>query len=73
MMTYYMPNRIGRLWPWVTRHRYETVKQENYTLRDALREANNELWKHRQLLAGLRAGDQSMTDAVTGFSPRSQP
>jgi hypothetical protein len=39
----YMPDRIMRLWPWVTRRRYETVKQENYTLRDALREANSEV------------------------------
>jgi hypothetical protein len=60
----YMPDRITSWWPWVTRRRYEDVKQENYTLRDALREANKELLKHRTLLAGLRAGDQRMTAAV---------
>lgn len=60
----YMPDRIRRWWPWVTRSRYETVKRENYTLRDALREANAELRRHRALIAGLRAGDERMTAAV---------
>jgi hypothetical protein len=60
----YMPDRIMRLWPWVTRRRYETVKQENYTLRAALREANSEPRQHRVLISGLRAGDARMTAAV---------
>ena len=59
-----LPDRIGLWWPWVTRWRYERLKQENYVLRDALREANNELRKHRALLSGLRAGDARMTAAV---------
>lgn len=63
-MTRYMPDRIGRWWPWVTRRRYEKLKQENYSLRDALRNANDELRRHRLLLGGLRAGDARMTEAV---------
>ncbi len=37
---------------------------ENYTLRDALREANKELYKHRRLIASLRDGDDHTTEAV---------
>jgi protoporphyrinogen oxidase len=60
----FIPESIGRWWPWVTRSRYERLKQENYSLRDALREANAELRKHRTLIAGLRDGDKRMTEAV---------
>lgn len=43
-------------WPlmWVSTH--EAVRLENYTLRDVLREANRELRKHKELLAGLQNG-----------------
>ncbi len=51
-------------WPLVMRYRYEELKLENYTLRDALREANSELRRHRKLLSGLRDGDRRMTAAV---------
>lgn len=51
-------------WPWVSRRRYEALQAENYTLRDALREANKELVRHRALLSGLRNGDRRMTEAV---------
>lgn len=37
---------------------------ENYTLRDALREANKELYRHRRLIASLRDGDDHTTNAV---------
>jgi hypothetical protein len=43
-------------WPFMLRSTHDAVRVENYTLRDALREANKELVKHRQLLAGLRNG-----------------
>lgn len=31
-----LPARIFRWWPWVTRRRYETLKQENYALRETI-------------------------------------
>lgn len=43
-------------WPFVLRSTHAAVRTENYTLRDALREANKELVRHRQLLAGIRSG-----------------
>lgn len=42
-------------WPFMLRSTHDVVRRENYTLRDALREANNELRKHRTLLAGVRS------------------
>lgn len=62
-MTGFIPD-FGRWWPWVTRFRYERLKQENYVLRDALREANGELRRHRSVIADLRDGDRRTTDAV---------
>jgi hypothetical protein len=47
---------IAKHWPLMWRSTYEQVRRENYTLRDALREANAELLKHRKLIAGLRNG-----------------
>lgn len=38
-------------WPLVTRQRYEHLKLENYSLRDALREANQEIRRLRHALA----------------------
>lgn len=40
---------------WKTTHEdiHEAVHRENYTLRDALREANNEVRRHRKLIAEL--------------------
>lgn len=43
-------------WPFMLRSTHEAVRRENYTLRDALREANVELARHRKLLAGIRSG-----------------
>lgn len=51
-------------WPFVWRSDYNAVRLENYTLRDALRNSNAELHKHRRLLAQLRAGEQTATEAV---------
>lgn len=45
-------------WPFVLRSSYERLHRENYTLRDALREANAELHKHRMLVGGLRSGHE---------------
>ena len=41
-------------WPFVRRWTYEQMRRENVLLKDALREANSELSKHRRLLADLR-------------------
>lgn len=43
-------------WPWMWRSDHEAVRQENGFLRDALKEANKELLKHRKLIAGLKDG-----------------
>jgi len=51
-------------WPFVRRLDHERLQMENYTLRDALREANKELARHRSLLAGLRAGETKMFQAI---------
>jgi len=50
--------------PFVHRREYDRLLIENFTLRDALREANAELYKHRTLIAGLRTGHTAMTAAV---------
>lgn len=54
-----------RNWPLMWRSNHEAVRRENYTLRDALREANAELLKHRRLIGGLREGS---IDLVGRFS-----
>jgi hypothetical protein len=41
-----------------------SVQVENYTLRDALRNANAELYKHRRLIQSLRDGDDHVTEAI---------
>lgn len=43
---------------------HEGLRRENFTLRDALREANQELRSHRLLIAGLRRGDADVTSAM---------
>jgi len=45
-------------WPLMLVSTHERVRLENYTLRDALREANRELLKHRQLIAALKSGHE---------------
>lgn len=45
-------------WPFMLKstheETFEKVRLENYTLRDALKEANAELVRHRKALSGLR-------------------
>ena len=43
-------------WPLMWKSTYEAVRRENYTLRDALKEANKEILKYRRLVAGLQDG-----------------
>jgi hypothetical protein len=47
----------------VRRWRYDEIILENYTLRDALREVNEELRKHRRLVGRLSVGDPETTAA----------
>ena len=56
--------RILALWPFITKSRHEAVRRENWELRGAIRAANEELAKHRTLLAGLRTGQPEITRAV---------
>lgn len=44
---------MTKLWPLVWKSTYEMARRENYTLRDALREANNEVRKLRLLVIRL--------------------
>lgn len=41
-------------WPFVLRRNFDALQTENFVLRDALREANAELRRHRLLIGGLR-------------------
>lgn len=58
-------------WPFVLRSTHAAVRTENYTLRDALREANKELVKHRRLLAGLRSGSVDVVRVLDRMSAKS--
>jgi hypothetical protein len=60
-------------WPLMWKRGHDAVARENYTLRDALRSANEELSKHRRLIAGLRTGQTEVIQQVekaTGVSWR---
>ena len=61
----------AKLWPFVTRSthaelqdEHDRIKQENWHLRGAIREANEELRKHRLLIAGLRTGQDDVCRAI---------
>lgn len=41
--------------PFVSRGKYREVQLENYTLRDALRNANDEIMRYRMLVSSLPA------------------
>jgi hypothetical protein len=56
--------RLLDKWPLMFKSNHRAVKLENMTLRDALREANNELRKHRTTLAMLGQGDSAVTVQV---------
>lgn len=51
-------------WPLMWKSNHEEVRRENYTLRDALRSSNQELAKHRRLIAGLRSGQTEVLKSV---------
>jgi hypothetical protein len=48
-------------WPWMLKSEHEDVRRENWTLKNALREANEELRKHRLLINGLKEGRIGVT------------
>lgn len=60
-------------WPFVLKSTHEAVRRENYTLRDALREANKELQKHRRLLGGIRAGQIDVVEVLDGMAKKKEP
>lgn len=49
-------------WPLMWKSTADEIRLENYTLRDALRNANEELRKHRTLIAGLRTGQTEVVN-----------
>lgn len=49
-------------WPLMLKSNHQAVQAENYLLRDALKEANKELLKHRRLISSLRDADPETTD-----------
>lgn len=51
-------------WPLMLKSTHRAMQVENHTLRDALREANNELRRHRLLISQLRDGDAKTTDQL---------
>ena len=53
-------------WPFALKSTVRRLQLENYTLRDALREANNEIRRHRKLLGELTTGSADILERVTG-------
>lgn len=51
------------LWPFVHKDTHLAVRRENGLLREALRDANAELLKHRRLISGLSTGQTEITEA----------
>lgn len=56
--------------PFVLRGTHDAVQRENYTLRDALREANKELLKHRRFIAGIRSGSIDVVRSLEKISEK---
>lgn len=53
-----------KLWPLMLKSTHRKVEVENHVLRDALREANAELRKHRMLIADMRDGSGQALDRI---------
>jgi hypothetical protein len=65
-----MPNRIGPFWPWVTRRRYENLKQENYRLRGELHECEARNGRDRKGgLWPLQSGNAPRTPSAPSDTP----
>ncbi len=52
---------VYHYWPFVHKSEYDRARLENFVL-DVLREANAELYKHRQLIVGLKTGQKEITE-----------
>lgn len=50
-------------WPLVSRRTYGDLQRENFELRGAIRSANEELQRHRKLIAGLQSGQPDIIRA----------
>ncbi len=48
------------LWPFVSKRKYESMRQENVFLRGALHEANKEIRRHQKLLADISTGSRDI-------------
>jgi len=59
-------------WPFMLKSKHLAVQRENYTLRDALREANKELLKHRQFIAGIRTGQIDVINTLDKMAERTR-
>jgi hypothetical protein len=53
-----------KLWPFVHKSDFEQMRQERNFMKEALHDANAELYKHRRLIAGLRSGRADVTEAL---------
>lgn len=51
-------------WPFMLKSAHREVQVENHVLRDALREANAELRKHRQTIGALSTGQRQATEQL---------
>ena len=58
-----MKRWLNLIWPFVLRSTHERMIRENFSLRGAIRSANEELAKHRTLIAGLKSGQPEITRA----------
>ena len=54
---------IRKLWPFVLRSTHDRMARENFNLRGAIRSANEELARHRTLIAALKSGQPEITRA----------
>jgi hypothetical protein len=52
-------------WPFMLRSTADALRTENAVLRDALTEISNELHRYKLLLAGIKAGADNTTTAVS--------
>lgn len=51
-------------WPFMMKKTHRAVQVENHVLREALREANKELRKHRLTIGALASGDIKATEQI---------
>lgn len=64
MRAFRLAVRVWERSPFVLRRTYDRLRVENFTLRSALHEANQELRNYRRLVGSLREGNESVTRQV---------